>query len=283
MSNANNPQTSGFQLKCANDSISSSTSNFAQRSQNIFAEIDDLQKHNSGSALQLTKSTSNSANSQSSAEGRKETETFRNRESIFKLSEREESGWPPSSRNKPYAGKWERGRDQDSDFRPKSFNPTFKRPNQRRNTPDYVKNPEKYTKYSLADAPGVTDRSNTAAAFAFLREQERQKTCKLNLQEDSSGVHDKMVFRKPKTKNESGAKNESTELATKSMSSKRILPETVVGRSSSFRTLQSSTKIKEAEVADIDQKSRKSTQTKVKKDKNKQSMLAHLMYDEDDS
>lgn len=284
MSNANTPQTNGFQLKCANDSTSSSTSTFAQRSQNIFAEIDVLEKHNSGSTLELTKSTSNSANSASSAEGREQTEVFRNRESIFKLSEREESGWPPSSRSKPYAGKWERGRDQDSDFRPKSSNPTFKRPNQRKNTPDHVKNPKKYTKYSLADAPGVTDRSNTAAAFDFLREQEKQKTCKINLQqEDSTEVQDKVVFRKPKTKNESGAKNESSELATKCMSSKRILPEAVVGRSSSFRTLQSSTNMTEAEGADIDQKSGKSTQTKVKKNKNKQSMLAHLMYDEDDS
>ena len=96
MSNANNSQTNGFQLKSANDSVSSSTSTFAQRSQNIFAEIDDLEKHNSGSTLQLTKSPSNSANLASNSEGRKETESFRNRESIFKLSEREESGWPPS-------------------------------------------------------------------------------------------------------------------------------------------------------------------------------------------
>ncbi len=35
--------------------------------------------------------------------------------------------------------------------------------------PDFKKNPDKWTKYSLADVDNVTDRSNTAAAFQFLK------------------------------------------------------------------------------------------------------------------
>ncbi len=35
--------------------------------------------------------------------------------------------------------------------------------------PDYKKNPDKWTEYSLADVDNVTDRSNTAAAFQFLK------------------------------------------------------------------------------------------------------------------
>ena len=36
-------------------------------------------------------------------------------------------------------------------------------------TPDYKKNPDKWTKYSLADVDNMTDRSNSAAAFQFLK------------------------------------------------------------------------------------------------------------------
>ncbi|XP_039448061.1 uncharacterized protein LOC120427270 [Culex pipiens pallens] len=40
--------------------------------------------------------------------------------------------------------------------------------------PDFKKNPHKWTKYSLEDVD-TSDRSNTAAAFSFLREIESQK------------------------------------------------------------------------------------------------------------
>ncbi|XP_055533939.1 protein TSSC4 [Wyeomyia smithii] len=40
--------------------------------------------------------------------------------------------------------------------------------------PDFKKNPHKWTKYSLEDVD-TSDRSNTAAAFTFLREMEAQK------------------------------------------------------------------------------------------------------------
>jgi len=35
--------------------------------------------------------------------------------------------------------------------------------------PGFKRNPEGYTKYSLADVPELSDRSNSAAAFDFLR------------------------------------------------------------------------------------------------------------------
>ena len=36
--------------------------------------------------------------------------------------------------------------------------------------PDHKKNPNKWTKYSLADVDLVTDRGNTAAALDFLKD-----------------------------------------------------------------------------------------------------------------
>ena len=40
---------------------------------------------------------------------------------------------------------------------------------------DHVKNPEKYTKYSLEDVPEVSNKSNSAAAFDFLRKLKEDK------------------------------------------------------------------------------------------------------------
>ncbi|XP_040151487.1 uncharacterized protein LOC120893576 [Anopheles arabiensis] len=57
----------------------------------------------------------------------------------------------------------------------------FKRPNapigrclKRSNLPDYKRNPHKWTKYTLEDVD-TSDRSNTAAAFSFLKQMEDQR------------------------------------------------------------------------------------------------------------
>uniref|UniRef100_A0A182PL85 U5 small nuclear ribonucleoprotein TSSC4 n=1 Tax=Anopheles epiroticus TaxID=199890 RepID=A0A182PL85_9DIPT len=57
----------------------------------------------------------------------------------------------------------------------------FKRPNapigqclKRSNLPDYKRNPHKWTKYTLEDVD-TSDRSNTAAAFSFLKQMEDQQ------------------------------------------------------------------------------------------------------------
>ncbi|XP_053688234.1 uncharacterized protein LOC128737588 [Sabethes cyaneus] len=52
--------------------------------------------------------------------------------------------------------------------------------------PDFKRNPHKWTKYSLEDVD-TSDRSNTAAAFAFLREMEAQKRDELNTDEEGTG------------------------------------------------------------------------------------------------
>ena len=59
---------------------------------------------------------------------------------------------------------------------------------------DHVKNPEKYTKYSLKDVPEISNKSNSAAAFDFL-----QKLRKENNEEDEEPAADlsqKIVFKK---------------------------------------------------------------------------------------
>ena len=71
--------------------------------------------------------------------------------------------------------------------------------------PDFVKNPENYTKYSLKDVPEVSDRSNSAAAFDFLRKLKDGK------QEDSEPPADlsqKIVFKKREKKNSKNSRDE---------------------------------------------------------------------------
>uniref|UniRef100_A0A1Q3FGW0 U5 small nuclear ribonucleoprotein TSSC4 n=1 Tax=Culex tarsalis TaxID=7177 RepID=A0A1Q3FGW0_CULTA len=52
--------------------------------------------------------------------------------------------------------------------------------------PDFKKNPHKWTKYSLEDVD-TSDRSNTAAAFSFLREMESKKQQEGGEQTDDDG------------------------------------------------------------------------------------------------
>ncbi|EDS31684.1 conserved hypothetical protein [Culex quinquefasciatus] len=52
--------------------------------------------------------------------------------------------------------------------------------------PDFKKNPHKWTKYSLEDVD-TSDRSNTAAAFSFLREIESQKRDQQQTDQDEEG------------------------------------------------------------------------------------------------
>ena len=68
-----------------------------------------------------------------------------------------------------------------------------------------MKNPENYTKYSLKDVPEVSDRSNSAAAFDFLRKLKDGK------QEDSEPPADlsqKIVFKKREKKDSKNSRDE---------------------------------------------------------------------------
>ena len=63
--------------------------------------------------------------------------------------------------------------------------------------PDHVKNPEKYTKYSLKDVPELSDRSNSAAAFDFLRKLKENKD---EESEPPADLSQKIVFKKREKK-----------------------------------------------------------------------------------
>ena len=81
--------------------------------------------------------------------------------------------------------------------------PTFKR-KPGRAIPGHVISPSKYTKYTLADVPDqqMSQKSNTAAALAFLQEIDQQRN-KDNM-EDDVPLGTKPVFKRPSNKAASG-------------------------------------------------------------------------------
>jgi len=65
-----------------------------------------------------------------------------------------------------------------------------------RYVPDHKKNPDKWTKYTLADVDNMTDRSNTAAAMQFLQNIKKNKS----EDEPAFDPSQKVVFKKPAKK-----------------------------------------------------------------------------------
>lgn len=76
-------------------------------------------------------------------------------------------------------------------------------------TPDHKQNPHKWIKYNLSATSEVTDKSNTAAAFSFLRELEERKR-KLEpteaSEESPADPSGKIVFKKPKVSEKQSSK-----------------------------------------------------------------------------
>lgn len=137
--------------------------------------------------------------------------------------------------------------------------------------PDFKKNPQKWTKYTLEDVD-TSERSNTAAAFSFLREIETQKQ---EQQEDdvesggaSSQFRSKVKFNrsiKLKSKLEDGGDLvPSEEDKPKVKGSKVLMPEYVIGQ-----------KIKKPKAVKLGSVSSKL-------DRSKQLKLDHLMDDEEE-
>ncbi|XP_067004772.2 U5 small nuclear ribonucleoprotein TSSC4 [Anabrus simplex] len=97
-----------------------------------------------------------------------------------------------------------------------------------RNIPDYRRNPQKWTKYSLGDVSqeDMSEKSNTAAALSFLRELEARKSVE-PMEED----HKSHIIFKP-TKKVAVEDGISSSDAAKSSfrSTKLIMPEYVVGQ-----------------------------------------------------
>jgi hypothetical protein len=247
------------------------SSAFTERSRHVFASIDELGKLKPESSLYQGKLSPGSQSLDTSRNAKRETEDFRNRESIFKLSEREESGWPPSNKDRPSRDQWERGRDQDADFGHKPNRQAFKRPFNRQKLPDYAKNPTKYTKYTLSDVPNINDRSNTQAALAFLREIDERKEEERNLSEEGATGEHKIMFKRPKCNAKDETKAPLPNLDNiPGGTSRRMLPEVAVGRSSSFKTSTSNRKLLENESGEKPARHSEAGQTKAKKktDKN---------------
>lgn len=261
------------------ENSSRKSSSFEERSNNIFSSIDKLEKLKPDSSLYQQKASSANESLRAVPSTTKdETDEFRNRESIFKLSEREESGWPPPNKLKPNTGQWERGRSQDTDFGKKSNPHSFKRPFNRQRAPDHTKNPSKYTKYSLSDAPNVSDRSNTQTALSFLKELSDRKEKLSELKENAEENPSKIVFKRPRRNEHEDDPDLNNENA--SAISKRVLPEAVVGRGSSFKT--SSKKGSKKAKNEIDGNTSEKVENKTGQRSGNLQTLSHLMYEDED-
>ena len=281
MSNDSRKPTTILKASSAKSTVSNSS--FIERSHHVFSSIDELSKLNPESTLfQESRSQASKLKDRpisGSKNKRAETEVFRNRESIFKLSEREESGWPSTNKKRSAERKWESGRDQDSDFGSNLDGRDFKRPVKRQKLPDYVKNPTKYTKYDLSDTPSVNDRSNTQTALDFLKKLDERKKLESNVGEEEAMDKNVILFKRPKSNSQNNAKPSCSNFEVKGSCaiSKRILPEAVVGRSSSFRNSKSN-KLKnyEQNMFDVPQETKK----KIKQRDVARTKLSHLMLDD---
>jgi len=110
-----------------------------------------------------------------------------------------------------------------------------------RAVPDHMKNPDKWTKYSLADVDLVTDRGNTAAALDFLKDLRSKKEGDEPMDEGTADPNNKVVFKKPSRKPASAPStaattNDEQESSTEAITekptfvgSKQVMPEYVVG------------------------------------------------------
>ncbi|XP_050420089.1 protein TSSC4 [Adelges cooleyi] len=90
--------------------------------------------------------------------------------------------------------------------------------------PDFKLHPHKWTKYSLADVNEMNDKSNAAAAFAFLKEMQMRKC---GHDDEGDGEHDKkIVFKRVE-------KNKVEENKPSFQSSKLVMPEYEFGKKAS--------------------------------------------------
>ncbi|EAT41642.1 AAEL006755-PA [Aedes aegypti] len=138
--------------------------------------------------------------------------------------------------------------------------------------PDFKKNPQKWTKYSLEDVD-ISDRSNTAAAFSFLREMENKKQDQPSLEATGSesathGFRGKVKFnRSIKLKSQLEEEQETPpteEEKPKVKSTKVVMPEYVIGQ-----------KVKKPKPVKLGMASSK-------RDRSKELKLDHLMDEEED-
>lgn len=174
-------------------------SEFLNRQKNVFEMLDAVAKDNE-KVVKLQPSLKREAHcerNKPSKRLRQDTRQFRGKESIFKRPEA-----PPPARFL-------------------------------RNVPDYRRNPQKWTKYTLSDVSqdDMSDQSNTAAAMSFLRELKAKKEFEqMDIDSESKAI----TFKKPSSFRPNSVPNNNLDnkdiYETPSFrSSKLIMPEYVIG------------------------------------------------------
>lgn len=154
--------------------VSSSDGDFNSRVNDIFSSLNEVEKSLPQDGLVFESSTSG----------------------LFK---RDDEGLPTSrisTRNKRNIQD-----DEDAGFRtPNASNiprrKKFKGRHGNRNAPDYEKNPENWTCYSMKETELLNDKQNKIAALSLLSEL-RQRKEDNQTEESSSSASDKVFFRKP--------------------------------------------------------------------------------------
>lgn len=119
--------------------------------------------------------------------------------------------------------------------------------------PDFKLHPHKWTKYSLADVNEMNDKSNAAAAFAFLKEMQSRKS---KDDENNDEQEKKIVFKKT-------LKSDEPEIKPTFKSTKLVMPEYEFGKK-------------------VQKKKCKPRRTTDGTTSNKEIKLGHLMEDEID-
>lgn len=119
--------------------------------------------------------------------------------------------------------------------------------------PDFKLHPHKWTKYSLADVNEMNDKSNAAAAFAFLKEM---RTRKSQDDENDNEEEKKIVFKRT-------VKSKEPEIKPSFQSSKLVMPEYEFGKK-------------------VEKKKNRPERPMDRNTANKEIKLGHLMEDEID-
>ncbi|XP_054286955.1 protein TSSC4-like [Macrosteles quadrilineatus] len=202
---------------------SDNNADFVSRQKNVFEKLDAVMKSNESSIAKLNDNKRSHGNEEKATFKRQKSETrpFRGQESIFKRPEA-----PAPSRFQ-------------------------------KNLPDFLRRPDKWTKYTLSDVSqdDMSDQSNTAAAMSFLRELRAKKESQ-DMDVDSEKLS-KPTFKKTQRKREVSEDKSSSQIFR---SSKVVMPEYVVG----------------------EKKPSSSKKQKAKPEKGKEIKLDHLDEEEDD-
>lgn len=183
--------------------LSSSEGSFASRSDDVFGNLDVIEKKHNAKEQAREKFSSDrhkymKDDPMPEDDYRASTSRRDNHDNSSK------SGWSRAARD--YEDK---GRYRERDSRDRKQDHQFKAPRGRaprpRFVPDYKKNPQKYTHYDLSDvtADQMSNSSNAAAAFDFLRQRRELKAAGEGNVEEPADIHKPVVFKKPKKASQS--------------------------------------------------------------------------------